>query len=108
MDDTLAQITPSRNVWTTLQICHSGSFDANGNFVLPTLVQERYMIYDAIINGARSELLRRPKREVLLVGRRRLRLELDVLERSPEAARAGDRPDEPAVPSSSRLRPPFP
>ena len=50
---TIASITPSQSVWTTLQICSSGSYNANG-YVLPTRLQERYMIYDAIINGARS------------------------------------------------------
>jgi hypothetical protein len=52
--DTIASITPNQAVWTTLQICASGSDDGAGNFVLPTRVQERYMIYDAIINGARN------------------------------------------------------
>jgi hypothetical protein len=51
---TLASVTPNRNVWTTLQICASGSYDASGHFVLPTRTQERYMIYDAIVNGARA------------------------------------------------------
>ena len=51
---TIASLTPSRAVWTTLQICASGSSDATGRFVLPTRAQERYMIYDAILNGARS------------------------------------------------------
>ena len=51
---TLASITPNHNVWTTLQICHSGSFNGTGAYVLPTAVQERYMAYDAIINGARA------------------------------------------------------
>src|SRR4051794_11999044 len=51
---TMASITPSHSVWTTLQICASGSYDTStGEFVLPTRAQERYMIYDAIINGAR-------------------------------------------------------
>jgi hypothetical protein len=51
---TIASITPSHSVWTTLQICASGSYDTStGQFVLPTRAQERYMIYDAIINGAR-------------------------------------------------------
>ena len=45
---------PTRSVWSTLQICSSGSYDADGNYVLPTKTQERYMIYDAIINGARN------------------------------------------------------
>jgi hypothetical protein len=52
---TIASVTPSRAVWTTLQVCASGSDnDPTGEFVLPTREQERYMIYDAIINGARS------------------------------------------------------
>ena len=51
---TLAAATPSHAVWTTLQVCASGSSDGTGSFVLPTRLQERYMIYDAILNGARS------------------------------------------------------
>ena len=51
---TIASVTPSRAVWTTLQVCASGSYDSSGRFVLPTLAQERYMLYDAILNGARS------------------------------------------------------
>ena len=51
--DTIRSITPNGAVWTTLQICASGS-SGPGTFVLPTKAQERYMIYDAIINGARS------------------------------------------------------
>ena len=47
-------VTPSRSVWTTLQICWSWSYDAEGNVALPTREQERYMIYDAILNGARA------------------------------------------------------
>jgi hypothetical protein len=46
--------TPRRAVWTTLQICWTWSYDAVGNFALPTLQQERFMVYDAIINGARA------------------------------------------------------
>src|SRR4051794_8304079 len=51
---TLAGVTPSHAVWTTLQICASGSVRSDGSFVLPTRAQERFMIYDAIVNGARS------------------------------------------------------
>jgi hypothetical protein len=51
---TISAATPSHSLWTTLQVCASGSYDANGNYVLPTLLQERYMIYDAILNGART------------------------------------------------------
>jgi hypothetical protein len=51
--DTIRSVTPNQAVWTTLQVCASGSGDGK-NFVLPTPLQERYMIYDAIINGARS------------------------------------------------------
>ena len=53
--NTLASVTPNHAVWTTLQVCASGSDnDPTGEFVLPTPEQERYMLYDAIINGARS------------------------------------------------------
>jgi Ca2+-binding RTX toxin-like protein len=53
--NTVASITPNQAVWTTLQICASGSYDsASRQFVLPTFAQERYMAYDAIISGARS------------------------------------------------------
>jgi hypothetical protein len=46
--------TPNRAVWTTLQICWSWSYDAAGNVALPTFEQQRYMAYDAIVNGARA------------------------------------------------------
>jgi hypothetical protein len=46
--------TPNRSVWTTLQICWTWSYDAAGNVALPTREQERFMIYDAIVNGARA------------------------------------------------------
>lgn len=52
--NTVASITPNHAVWTTLQVCASGSYDGSGHFVLPTRAQERYMIYDAIVNGARN------------------------------------------------------
>jgi hypothetical protein len=53
--NTLASVTPNHAVWTTLQVCASGSSGPNdGEFVLPTRRQERYMIYDAILNGARN------------------------------------------------------
>jgi hypothetical protein len=52
--DTIGSITPSGAVWTTLQVCASGSSGPDGAFVLPTKAQERYMVYDAIVNGARS------------------------------------------------------
>jgi hypothetical protein len=50
----LASITLEKPVWTTLQICAGASYGrtVGGPFVLPTLQQERYMAYDAIINGA--------------------------------------------------------
>jgi hypothetical protein len=49
----LSQATPNGSVWTTLQICWSWSGDGSGNFLLPTRREQRYMIYDAILNGAR-------------------------------------------------------
>src|SRR5262249_25388657 len=51
---TLAAVTPDHSVWTTLQICSSGSYGRVGDYVLPSRRQERYMVYDAIINGARG------------------------------------------------------
>src|SRR5436190_9582431 len=52
---TIESITPNHSVWTTLQICFSGSYNRpTGKYILPTRTQERYMIYDAIINGARG------------------------------------------------------
>jgi hypothetical protein len=52
---TLASITPLQPVWTTIQVCASGSWDrTTGAFVLPTYQQERYMAFDAILNGARA------------------------------------------------------
>jgi hypothetical protein len=47
-------VTPRRSVWTTLQVCWTWSYDAVGNFALPTLQQERFMVYDSIVNGARA------------------------------------------------------
>jgi hypothetical protein len=52
--NTVASVTPNQAVWTTLQVCASGSSGPDGAFVLPTRRQERYMVYDAILNGARS------------------------------------------------------
>jgi hypothetical protein len=52
---TLAAASPGKPVWTTIQICASGSWDkTTGEFVVPTFLQERYMAYDAILNGARA------------------------------------------------------
>jgi len=52
---TLASVTPLAPVWTTIQICASGSIDkTTGNYILPTFQQERYMAYDAILNGAKA------------------------------------------------------
>ena len=53
---TIRSVTPKQGVFMTLQICFSGSDDpaGSGAYVLPTKRQQRYMIYDAIINGARA------------------------------------------------------
>ena len=52
--DVLTAATPRRSVWTTLQICWRWSYDAAGGVALPTTEQMRFMIYDAIVNGARA------------------------------------------------------
>ncbi len=52
----IGRATATKAITTTLQICFAGSDDRNGSgaFVLPTARQERFMIYDAIVNGARG------------------------------------------------------
>ena len=51
----LRRATGRNAVTMTLQICFTGSKNPEGpEFVLPTRRQERYMIYDAIVNGARG------------------------------------------------------
>jgi hypothetical protein len=51
----IARITRDHSVWTTLQICSRQQYSQRtGAYVLPTAYQERYMAYDAIINGARG------------------------------------------------------
>ena len=52
--DIVAWATPNHAVWTTLGICWRWSYDGEGNFALPTRREQRYMIYTAILNGARS------------------------------------------------------
>jgi hypothetical protein len=52
--DIVAWAMPNRAVWTTLGICWRWSYDSVGNYALPTGREQRYMIYDAILNGARS------------------------------------------------------
>ena len=53
---TIRSVTRNQAVFMTLQICFSGSDDPSGSgaYVLPTKRQQRYMVYDAIINGARA------------------------------------------------------
>jgi hypothetical protein len=51
----IAAIAQRDSVWTTLQICSRRSWDKRtGAYVQPTAYEERYMVYDAIINGARG------------------------------------------------------
>jgi IPT/TIG domain len=51
----LASVSPLQPIWTTIQICASGSSDkTTGVYVVPTFQQERYMAYDAILNGAKA------------------------------------------------------
>jgi hypothetical protein len=52
---TIASITRDHSVWTTLQICSKHAYNRRTRaYVLPSAYQERYMVYDAIINGARG------------------------------------------------------
>jgi hypothetical protein len=51
----IAGIGEHHFVWTTLQICSVRSYNRHtGAYVLPSAYEERYMLYDAIINGARG------------------------------------------------------
>jgi hypothetical protein len=50
----IASVSGGAPVWTTLQICAIGSRGKLGKHVMPTRAQERYMLYDAILNGARA------------------------------------------------------
>lgn len=52
----IREATGMRAVTTSLQICFAGSDDlgGSGRFILPTFQQERFMAYDAIVNGARG------------------------------------------------------
>jgi hypothetical protein len=52
--DVLSLATPRRAVWTTLQVCWRWSYDAAGNVQLATREQQRFMIYDSILSGARA------------------------------------------------------
>jgi hypothetical protein len=47
----IAQASPNKSVWTTLQIAWSGTPSPP---VLPSLPQARFMAYDAIVAGARG------------------------------------------------------
>ena len=51
---TIASVSGGAPVWATLQVCPVGSRDERGVAVMPTRAQERYMLYDAILNGARA------------------------------------------------------
>jgi hypothetical protein len=53
----IASATQRKAIWTTLQIAWSGVEPSKGNkLVFPTLVQARFMAYDAIVTGARGLL----------------------------------------------------
>ena len=50
---TIAASAGDPAVWTTLQICSKNAYNKRtGAYVLPSAYQERYMVYDAIINSA--------------------------------------------------------
>jgi hypothetical protein len=52
----IGSVTPNRAVMTTIGACFSGSRDQTGTGAvrLPTRHEQRYMVYDAILNGARG------------------------------------------------------
>jgi hypothetical protein len=49
----IARATRRRAIWTTLQVAWSGSIPPHP-IVFPTLPQERFMAYDAVVAGARG------------------------------------------------------
>ena len=49
----IRRATPNEGVFMTLQICFTGAWHGS-TYVLPTRRQERYMVYDAIMHGARG------------------------------------------------------
>jgi hypothetical protein len=49
----IARASGSKPIWTTLQIAWSGTIPPHP-IVFPTLPQERFMAYDAIVSGARG------------------------------------------------------
>jgi hypothetical protein len=49
----VAQASPQKAIWSTLQIAWSGVFPPHP-IVFPTLPQARFMAYDAIVAGARG------------------------------------------------------
>ena len=88
----MVQAAGTKPVWMTLQIAWSGvvTSQKNPRHVprFPTLQQERFMAYQAIVNGARGLVFfgghLTAGRDT---GRRRRRLELDVLGARPATAR---------------------
>jgi hypothetical protein len=50
----MVELNAPRPVIMTLQIASRGAWDPDGRFVYPTFRQERFMVYDAIINGAQG------------------------------------------------------
>jgi hypothetical protein len=50
----VAEASPGKPIWTTLQIAWSGVLPPRNRVVFPTLQQARFMAYDAIIAGARG------------------------------------------------------
>ena len=94
---TIASVTPSRAVWTTLQVCASGSYDSSGPLRAADLRA-------GAVHALRRDTQRRPQPCLLrwqqpeLLDRERppVRLELELLELRSEAASGRDQLAEPA------------
>ena len=50
----VAEASPQKAIWTTLQIAWSGVLPPRNRVVFPTLQQARFMAYDAVVAGARG------------------------------------------------------
>ena len=84
-------------VWMVLQIAWSGVVKKGATLRLPTFPQERFMAYQAIINGARGlNLFRRGSEGRHVPGRQPTRVELDFWNRVLKPVHSGNWRQKPA------------
>ena len=92
-------------IWMTLQIAWSGVAKEGRMLRMPTLAQERFMAYEAIINGARGLIwFGGSLSRNAFTRRQTTRLELVLVQCKPPPAAGGDRRKESAVSGAGRAR----